>query len=133
VAEHLPFEQRSWNRGAIHFDERTLTPRTAVVNRTRDQLLPCSRFPEQQYGRIGRSNGFHLHEHFPQGAAVPDDVHETVLASDLFLEIQVLVREALFQCLELRIRRGIFDGDGNLAGNLMKQLNLLRRKRIRQP
>ena len=60
VAEQLAFEEPGRNGGTVQRDERKVPARAQAVNRARHQLLPRAGFPQDQHGRIGRSNHFHL-------------------------------------------------------------------------
>ena len=50
MAEQFTFQQASRNGGAIHFDKGVLAARTELMERARDEFLPCSRFPSDQDG-----------------------------------------------------------------------------------
>src|SRR6185295_16938298 len=103
MPEHLALEQSRWNRGAVQFDERALAARTQTVDCARDQFLPSSGLPINQYGGIGGRHGLDFLEHTSQGGAATDDLLEIQLAADLFFQVDLFPRQLILQFSDLVI------------------------------
>src|SRR5262249_40224136 len=69
------------------------------MQRTRDQLLACTRLTGDENGRIGRGNAAYLFEHRFQARTLTDDFLEVVLRLDLFLQVQILLLQSCSSAL----------------------------------
>ena len=93
MAKELALQQAERNGRAIQLHKGPVTSRTDCMNRPRDQLLTGPGLTQDQHGRVGRSNRFHLLQHGLQVAAFADDFLEVVLRAQLLLEITLLFFE----------------------------------------
>jgi len=87
VAEQLRLDQLRWHRRAVQRDERSPTPRAAIVQSARDQFLAGTRFAQNTNARLARGDAVHLRHDAPHGIA---RVHDFVL-SDALPKIPVLL------------------------------------------
>src|SRR5262249_44453809 len=78
VAKHLALQQPGGNRGAVELDERSLSARTQIVNRARQQLLSRAGLAVNHHGGISGSNRLDLFQYGFQDAAIPNDLLEAV-------------------------------------------------------
>jgi hypothetical protein len=60
---------------------------------------------------------------------VPHDLLEIHVAADFVFEIELFLRELLFQFENLAVSEAILNGDGYLARCLAEKVDLFRRKR----
>src|SRR5271170_3051250 len=60
IAKEFALDEVFRNRSAVEFDEDAVAPRTARVDRSRDQLFPASRFAEDQHAPVGRGHQLDL-------------------------------------------------------------------------
>ena len=78
-SEHLRFEKRLGDGGAVHVDERTAATRAGLVHRPREQPLPGARLALNQHRRhavpLRRSirQPCDLAAHGPEGGTLSDD------------------------------------------------------------
>ena len=96
IAKQLAFQQARRNRRTIHFDEALVRALAQPVDRPRHQLLPRSRFAQQQHGGIGPSHGCHIFHHSLQGPAAPDDLPVPQFGVDFLLEVELFLGELPF-------------------------------------
>ena len=92
------------------------------MNRARDQFLAGAGLAVNQHRRIGRRHRFHLLERTPQRSAGPYDLFEIQLAADLIFQVQILLRQPVFEIGDLAIGECVLEGDRNLAGDLAKKV-----------
>jgi len=110
----------------IQFDERTALARAEVVNGAGDELLARTAFAPNEYRGAGGGDRLRLLENAAEGCAIPDDLPEVVLGSDLLLQVGVLLGELLLQRLDLLEGQGILDGPGHLVGNELQEAYVCR-------
>src|SRR5262249_32969525 len=80
VAKQFAFKQPSRYRGAVHFDEWLVFPRTKLVNGSRNKLLSRTGFAENNYAGIHWGHYCHLSQDLPQRSALADNAYFAVLA-----------------------------------------------------
>src|SRR6266481_8706058 len=130
VSEQLAFQQTRRNSRAVEFDERLRAPRTQIMDGARDQFLSCTRVSIDEHGRVCRSDRLHLLQHTAQGCTFSHDLREIHLATDFIFEIQLFLRELVFQLSNLPKRACILHGDGNLICDLGQKLDVVAGERI---
>src|ERR1700722_3026131 len=67
-----------------------LIPRAEVVNSSRDNLFPRSRFAQNQNGDVGSGDGFHVFQDALESDAIADDLFKVGLGVELFFQIPFL-------------------------------------------
>ena len=97
-----------------------------VVHGAGDEFLARAGRPADQDGGVGRRDGFDRLQHRSQGRALADDVAELVLRADLLLQVRLLLGELVLQRLDLLERQRVLDGDGDLVGDLMQEVQVRR-------
>ncbi|MCG3159192.1 MAG: hypothetical protein JMDDDDMK_00178 [Acidobacteria bacterium] len=91
------------------------------MNGARDQLFARAGFAANQHGGIGRRDGFDLFEDTLQRRASADDLLEVQDGLDFLFEVKFLFVEFVFERFDFVVGERVFDGDGDLAGDLHKQ------------
>ncbi len=95
VAEELRFHQRLGNRAAVHRHERAGPTRRLQVHGARDQLLAGPALAGDHHRRAAVGRLADRLEDLENARALADESFEAVLASQLALELAVLVLQAL--------------------------------------
>ena len=126
MSEQLAFEQARWNRGAVQLHERALGPGAQIVNGAGDELFARSGFPVNQHCGIGRRDSLHLLQNLPKRGAAADNLIEIHLGADFLLEIEVLLRELVFEIRYLPVRNRVLDRDRHLVCDLHGEIDLVR-------
>ena len=115
MAEELAFEQFARDRCTVHANQRSMAPRTQVVQRACHELLACARFTfDEHRGGRGRDNR-HLVEHRAESGAVADEAMRRAPAQ-LIAEVGVLQFEPLLEPLDFAERAGVRDRHGRMVG-----------------
>jgi len=130
VAEEFGFKKTAGDGGAIHFDEGAIAARTEIVNRAGEKFLAGSGFAEEEDGRTGRGSELHLGQGALERGALADDFLKIEFTADFFLKVELFFGELIFQGFDFLEGQSVFDGDGNLRGNGLKELDVLRGERI---
>jgi len=130
MAEKFRFEKPAGNRGAVYFDKRSLAARAEIVNGARDELFARAGFAGDEDRSTGGRDEFHLGEGALERGAVTDDFLEIELATNFFLEIKLFLGELVLQRVNLFESQRVFHGDGDLRGDLLEKLDVLRRKGV---
>ena len=91
----------------------------------RDQFLAGAGFALNQDGGIGGRGGLDLLQHVAQRGAGADDFAEAVLAADFFFEVNLFALDALAQGVDLFEGEGVFDGDGDVPGDVLHEFAVL--------
>src|SRR5688572_25347904 len=99
-----------------------------IVNRTRDQFLTSSGLAQQQHRGITWRDCLDQLQHLPECRAVADNLIEVHLAANLFFEIELLLREPIFESRYLAVGEGVLDGDRYLPGDVRQQLHVFFRE-----
>ncbi len=129
MAEPLALEEPRGRGGAVHRHERPAPALARRVNRPRDELLARAGLAEQQDAGIGRGHRGDLAQDAFQRPAFADDLSEMLGAADLFFEIDIFVREAVFERGNLAKRERILERNGDLCSRLRAPVHLVRRER----
>ena len=124
VAEKLGFEQAGGNGGAVDPDESAFAARAEIVNGAGDDFLAGAGFAEDQDGGGGGSGELDLGESAAKDGAFADNFVEAEFGADFFLEIKLFDGELVLERIDLLEGEGIFEGDGDLRGDLLEQLDI---------
>src|SRR5262249_25845564 len=130
VTEQLGFEQAGRDGRAIDFHKGAFAARTEIVNGASDQLFAGAGLPEDQHGRPCGSDHLDLSQRPFQGRAVTNDFFEVKFAANFFLEVVLFHSELVFKGVDFLERQGVVDGDGDLRGYLLDQLDVLLRENV---
>src|SRR5262245_2559525 len=95
------------------------------MNRAGDQFLTRSCLARDEHSRIGWRYGLHLLQHTAQGGAVSHNVRKVQLAANFIFQIQLLLRELVFERDDLTIGEGVLDRDSDLIGDLGQEIDLV--------
>src|SRR5215831_2857500 len=125
VPEKFALQQTGWDSSAIEFHEGVPAARAEVVNRARHQFLACAGLPINQHRGTSRGNGLDLAEDGTKGLAMADDLFKALLGSDFVFEIQLLLRQLVFEFSDLAIGQRIVHRDGHLVRDLGKKLSVI--------
>ena len=90
MAKQFALDQSGADGSAVHFHQRAVVPRAAVMDGAGHEFLARARLADDQHRRICGRNLINLLEQTHQRRTVPDDFAEVVLAADFLLEITVL-------------------------------------------
>ena len=96
VSEELALQQRFRQRAAVDRNKGHARPRTVRMNGPGHEFLPGSAFPADQHVALGVRHLTDDLEHLLNGLALPDDLRQGRLASDLSFQEQVLGGETPF-------------------------------------
>src|SRR5713226_5200986 len=100
------------------------------MNGPRNQLLSCARVSEDEHRRVRRSDRFHLLQYTPQRSTFPDDLRKVHFAADFIFEIELFLRELVFQLSNLSKGACILHGNCNLICDLGQKLDIVASERI---
>ena len=81
------------------------------MNGASNQLLPGPGLAQQQDGGVTGSNGLDEFKNIFQRGTFSDDVLETHLAANFFLEVELLLSEYVLKFRNLLIRQRVFNCD----------------------
>jgi len=121
VAEQLALQQPGGDGRTIQLDERAALARAQVVQGPSDELLTRATFAPNEYRGAGGGDRLRFLEDPTEGGALPDELAEVVLGSDLLLQVGVLLGELVLECLDLLEGDGVLDGHGHLVGNELQE------------
>ena len=130
MAEEFRFEKTARDSGAIDFDESAIAARAEIVNGASEELLAGAGFAEKENGGTGGCGEFELGQGALEGRALADNFFKIEFAANFFLEIELFFGELIFQRFDFLESQSVFHGDGDLRGNLLKELHILRREGI---
>jgi hypothetical protein len=133
VPEELGFEKAAGDGGAIDFYEGPLAARAVIVDGARDEFFSGARFASDKDGGASGCDEFDLGESALESGTFADDFFEIEFTANFFLEIKLFLGKLIFQGVDLFEGQGIFDSDGDLSGDLLEQLDILRRKSVLAP
>ena len=103
------------------------------MNGAGDQLLACTSLAKQQDCGIAGSDGLNQFQNVLQRRAVSDDILKVHLAADFFFEIELLLRELVFEFRNLVVCQCVFDGDCYLPRSLGEKFDVGREGRFGSP
>ena len=131
VAKQFGFKEAGRDGGAIDFDEGALAARAEVVDGASNELLAGAGFAENEDGGVGGSREFDLGKSTPEELAIADDFLEVEFAANLLFEVQFFDGEFVFEAIDLLEGESVFERDGNLTADLLKELDIESGERIR--
>src|SRR5882762_9669729 len=131
MTKQFRFQQPRRNRRTVNLYERSLPPRTQIMNRTRNQLLAGSRIPQDQHGRPRRRRQFHLGQRPFQRRAFSNNLLKIKLRSNLFFEIQLLHRQLILQRVDFLESQRVLNRQRDLCSHLLNKLNICEVKAFR--
>src|SRR5579883_1573643 len=125
VAEKLGFEEPGRNRGTIDLDEGAFAARTEVVNGAGDDFLTGAGFALNQDRGPRRRSQFDLGESAAEDGAFADDFLEVEFGANLLFEVELFDGEFVFERVDFLEGQSVFEGDGDLRGDLLNELHVL--------
>src|SRR5262245_16640051 len=96
------------------------------MNRAGDQFLTRARLSADQNSGIGRRDSFDLLEYALERRACADQLLEVVFGPDLVFEVEFFAGEPVLERIDFEISQRIFNSDGDLPGDLLEQLPVVR-------
>jgi len=130
VAEQFGFEQAAGNGGAIDFDEGPVAAGAEIVDGAGEELLAGAGFAEEKNGGSRGGGELDLREGALESGAFANDFFKVEFSADFFLEIELFFGEFVFQYIDFLEGQRILYRDGNLRGDLLEELDVLRGKRV---
>jgi hypothetical protein len=130
VAKEFGFEQSSGNRSAIDFDEGAVAAGAEIVDGAGEELLTGAGFAQKKNRGCGGSGELDLREGAFEGGAFADNFLKIEFATDFLFEVELFFGELVFQRVDFLEGQGVFDGDGDLRGDLQEEFNVFRSKGI---
>src|SRR2546425_2133685 len=130
VTEELGFEQAGRNGGAIDFDKSTIAARAEIVDGAGEKLLASAGFAEEQDSGAGGGGELNLREGALERGTLADNFLEIEFAADFLFEVELFFGELVFQGLDFLEGQRVFNGDGDLRGDGLKQFDVLLGERI---
>jgi hypothetical protein len=130
MAEEFAFQQARRNGRTVQLHEGPAAPSAQIVNGAGQQLLAGPGLAEDEHRRVRRRHELDLLQHLLQRGAVSDDLFEVVLGPDLVFEVELFFRQLVLERSHLLVHERIVDRDGDLAGGLAEQCDILRRERL---
>src|SRR5579863_10221550 len=125
MAEKLALQQSRGNGCAIQFHEGIRFSRAEIVHGSSNQFLARARLAIDQHSGVGRRDGLNLSQNKLQSLAVSDDVLEMKLAADLGFQIDVLLREPVFELRYLSVSDRVLDSERDLIRNWTEEGEIL--------
>src|SRR5260370_22618719 len=98
-----------------------------------EELFAGAGFAQEQNGGGGGGGELHLSQRALERGTVADELLESNLAADFFLEVELFLGELVFESLDFLEGQGVFDRDGDLRGDGLKQLDVFRSEGIKPP
>ena len=90
----------------------------------RDDFFAGAGFAENQNGAAGGRDEFDLGQRAANRGAVAYDFFEIEGAANFFFEIELFFGELVFQRIDFFEGERVFDGDGDLRGDLLDELDV---------
>src|SRR6266404_7025235 len=100
------------------------------MNGSRNEFFSCTRISINEHSRICRSDRLHVLQHTPEGRTFSDDLGEIHFATDFIFEIELFLRELVFELSYLPKSKCILHGNGNLISDLGQKLDIVASERI---
>ena len=94
------------------------------MNGAGDELLAGAGLATNQHGGAGGGDRLGQLQNLTQRCAFPDDLAEVVLGADLLLEVRLFLVQLVPECLDFLEGQGVRDGDRDLIGNEVQELQL---------
>src|SRR6266849_1862891 len=100
------------------------------MNGSRNEFFSCTSISINEHSRVCRSDRLHLLQHTAQRCAFSDDLREIHFAADFIFEIELFLRELVFQLSNLSKGACILHGNCNLICDLGQKLDIVASERI---
>ncbi len=126
VAEELGFEKTARNCGAINFDEGATAARTEIMDGAGEELFAGAGFAEEKDGSAGGGSELHLGQGALERGALADDFLKIEFTANFFLEVELFFGELVLQGIDFLEGQSVFNGDSDLRGDLLQELDILR-------
>src|ERR1700687_843474 len=117
MSKKLTLKQPRRNRSAVQLYEGPLLSPAAFMDCPRNQFLSGASFPEKQYGRVAGGHGFHEVQDMAKSRTLPNNSFEVHLAPDLVFQIQLFLREFVFEISDFTICERVLHADRDLLCN----------------
>src|SRR5713101_6246831 len=95
------------------------------MNGSRNEFFSCTRISINEHSRVCRSDRLHLLQDTSQGCAFSDDLREIHFAADFIFEVELFLRELVFQLSNLSKGACILHGNRNLICDLGQKLDIV--------
>src|SRR6202041_1024663 len=106
---------------AVELDKWLSATGAQIMNGTRNQFFSRARLAINQHCRIRRRYGPHSFENSAQRSTISDDLRKIHFRADFVFQIELFLRELLFEFPNLAVGKGILDRKSNLVCNLGKE------------
>ncbi len=130
MAEEFGFEKTAGNGGAIDFDESTIAAETEIVDGAGEEFLACPGLAEEENSGAGGSGELHLGQGPLERGTLADDFLKIEFTANFFFEVELFFGEFVLQSFDFLKGQSVFHGDGDLRGDLLQELDILRRESI---
>src|SRR5262249_43471448 len=127
VAEQLAFQEPRRDGSAVELDESPVPPRTQIVKGASDQLLARARLPADEHGRARRCDSLDLLQHPAESGALPNNLIEIVIPSDLLPQVEILLGQPVFQFGDLLVSLHVLTRERKLISDFTKKTHVGRR------
>src|SRR5262245_18145838 len=127
VAEQLAFQEPRRDGRAVELDESPVPPRTQIVKGAGDQLLAGARLPADEHGGARRCHSLDLLQHPAQSGALPNNLIEIVIPSNLLPKVEILLGQPVFQFGDLLVSLHILNRERNLVSDFTEKIHVCRR------
>src|SRR4029077_9494399 len=125
MAEKLALQQAGGNGRAIQLYECIRLGRTEMVHGASNQFLARACVAIDQHSGVGRRDRLNFSENQLQSLAVSHDVVEMKLAADLGFQIDVLLRQPVFELRYLSVSYRVLDTERDLIRNRTEEGEIL--------
>src|SRR6266550_2250823 len=133
VAEQLGFEKATGNGGAIDFNEGAIAARTKIVDGAGDELFARAGFAEEEDGGASGRGELHLGQGALERGTLADDFLKIEFTANFFLEVELFFGELILQGVDFLEGQSVFNGNGDLRGDGLKELDVLWGEKIEPP
>ena len=99
--------------------------RAEIVDGSGDDFFAGAGFTQNQNSCARGRDQLHLRERAADRGAVADDLFKIICAANFLFEVELFLGELVFQRVDFFEGQGVFDGDGDLRGDLLHQLDIL--------
>ena len=100
-------------------------PGAEIVQRSSDQLFSGAGLSKNDHCGIGGRHRLNLFQDTPKRFAVSDNLFEVKFAADFGLEVDILLRELIFEFGNLSVGKSVFDGQRDLIRNLALESKII--------
>src|SRR5438309_3801644 len=124
MSKKLTLEQSGWNCGAIELHEGPLFTPAAFMDGARNQFLARTGLTKKQHRRVAGSHSFHQFQNMAESRTLPHNSFEVHVAAEFVFQIQLFLRELVFEIGDFTVRQGVFHADRDLPCDLRKKRRL---------